>query len=169
VSPRTTCTGTTSYPRELSSLEIFGRFSIALLEKKQSNATDPSLRHMFRDEATYGPDTDKFIPERFLKPGVKDPNAAFGFGRRYRFFRWCLYGFANIQLQNLSRAIHGRQFCVHRHRFHPQGIRHHTCTRQQWKRDTGRGRLHVRIHVVGFLATSSENAVTRSISPFQTP
>ena len=37
---------------------------------------------MLHDEQKYGPDTDKFIPERFLVPGVKDPGAAFGFGRR---------------------------------------------------------------------------------------
>ncbi|KAJ7258216.1 cytochrome P450 [Mycena rebaudengoi] len=38
------------------------------------------------DEATYGPDTDKFIPERWLKDGALDPtmnpDPAFGFGRR---------------------------------------------------------------------------------------
>ncbi|KAF8525402.1 cytochrome P450, partial [Gautieria morchelliformis] len=31
---------------------------------------------------TYGTDTDKFQPERFLVPGMKDPNPAFGYGRR---------------------------------------------------------------------------------------
>ncbi|KAF8478751.1 cytochrome P450 [Gautieria morchelliformis] len=41
-----------------------------------------NIWHMLHDEQAYGPDTDKFIPERFLVPGVKDPNAAFGFGRR---------------------------------------------------------------------------------------
>ncbi|KAF8513930.1 cytochrome P450 [Hysterangium stoloniferum] len=38
--------------------------------------------HILHDEKMYGPDTDKFIPERFLKPGVKEPTATFGFGRR---------------------------------------------------------------------------------------
>jgi len=37
---------------------------------------------MLRDENTYGPHTDEFIPERFLKAGVKDPDVGFGFGRR---------------------------------------------------------------------------------------
>ncbi|KAJ7258206.1 cytochrome P450 [Mycena rebaudengoi] len=41
---------------------------------------------ILHDEATYGPDTDKFIPERWLKDGALDPamnpDPAFGFGRR---------------------------------------------------------------------------------------
>ncbi|KAF8918429.1 cytochrome P450 [Mucidula mucida] len=42
---------------------------------------------MLRDEAVYGPRTDKFDPERFLKdgrlnPDIPHPNEAFGFGRR---------------------------------------------------------------------------------------
>ncbi|KAJ7243050.1 cytochrome P450 [Mycena rebaudengoi] len=42
---------------------------------------------VLHDEETYGPNTDQFIPERWLKdgeldPDVKDPDAAFGFGRR---------------------------------------------------------------------------------------
>jgi cytochrome P450 len=40
-------------------------------------------RQILHDEATYGPDTDDFNPERFLKPGVNYPNAAFGYGRRW--------------------------------------------------------------------------------------
>ncbi len=44
-------------------------------------------RAMLRDEAVYGPRTDKFDPERFLKdgrlnPDIPHPNEAFGFGRR---------------------------------------------------------------------------------------
>ena len=38
-------------------------------------------RHMLHDETVYGPETDKFLPERFLNPGI-DPTIAFGFGRR---------------------------------------------------------------------------------------
>ncbi|KAJ7486669.1 cytochrome P450 [Mycena latifolia] len=43
---------------------------------------------ILHDEATYGPDTDKFIPERWLtvdgkiNPTIREPTAAFGFGRR---------------------------------------------------------------------------------------
>ncbi|KAF8465421.1 cytochrome P450 [Gautieria morchelliformis] len=37
---------------------------------------------ILHDEAVYGPNTDDFIPERFLDPNVKYPNAAFGYGRR---------------------------------------------------------------------------------------
>lgn len=43
---------------------------------------------VLHDEATYGPDTDKFIPERWLTPdgqinaAIPEPHAAFGFGRR---------------------------------------------------------------------------------------
>ncbi|KAH9940664.1 cytochrome P450 [Amylocystis lapponica] len=42
---------------------------------------------LLRDEKTYGPDTESFIPERFLGPDGKrndiaDPEAYFGYGRR---------------------------------------------------------------------------------------
>ncbi|KAF8512711.1 cytochrome P450 [Gautieria morchelliformis] len=37
---------------------------------------------MLHDEATYGADADTFRPERFLTPGMRDPIAAFGYGRR---------------------------------------------------------------------------------------
>ncbi|KAJ7486679.1 cytochrome P450, partial [Mycena latifolia] len=43
---------------------------------------------LLHDEAAYGPDTDKFIPERWLtadgkiNPAIREPTAAFGFGRR---------------------------------------------------------------------------------------
>ena len=45
-----------------------------------------SNRTLLHDEAKYGADTDKFYPERFLTAGVKDPNPAFGYGRRYEPF-----------------------------------------------------------------------------------
>ncbi|KAF8512772.1 cytochrome P450 [Gautieria morchelliformis] len=38
--------------------------------------------HILQDETKYGVDTDKFQPERFLDPDLKDPNIAFGYGRR---------------------------------------------------------------------------------------
>ncbi|KAF8515735.1 cytochrome P450 [Gautieria morchelliformis] len=37
---------------------------------------------MLHDETMYGPRPEHFEPERFFRPGVKDPSAAFGFGRR---------------------------------------------------------------------------------------
>ncbi|KAF8510633.1 cytochrome P450 [Gautieria morchelliformis] len=37
---------------------------------------------ILHDETVYGPDTEHFEPERFLRPGARDPSAAFGFGRR---------------------------------------------------------------------------------------
>ncbi|KIJ32959.1 hypothetical protein M422DRAFT_183844, partial [Sphaerobolus stellatus SS14] len=39
---------------------------------------------ILQDEADFGPDTDKFIPERFLQAGIRSPGntGAFGFGRR---------------------------------------------------------------------------------------
>ncbi|KAF8574681.1 cytochrome P450 [Ramaria rubella] len=37
---------------------------------------------ILRDENRFGPDPDAFNPDRFLKPGVAEPVAAFGFGRR---------------------------------------------------------------------------------------
>ncbi|KAF8518587.1 cytochrome P450 [Gautieria morchelliformis] len=42
---------------------------------------DDLFTHLLHDK-TYGTDTDKFQPERFLVPGMKDPNPAFGYGRR---------------------------------------------------------------------------------------
>ncbi|KIJ40664.1 hypothetical protein M422DRAFT_173338 [Sphaerobolus stellatus SS14] len=43
-----------------------------------------SLRELLHDEADFGPDTDKFIPERFFNPAARDPalTGAFGYGRR---------------------------------------------------------------------------------------
>ncbi|KAF8576950.1 cytochrome P450, partial [Ramaria rubella] len=37
---------------------------------------------MLQDERTYGPEIEKFKPERFLDPTVQYPLPAFGFGRR---------------------------------------------------------------------------------------
>jgi len=37
---------------------------------------------MLHDENVYGVEPEKFKPERFLQPGVKDPIHAFGFGQR---------------------------------------------------------------------------------------
>ncbi|KAF8500025.1 cytochrome P450 [Gautieria morchelliformis] len=37
---------------------------------------------ILHDETVYGPDTEHFEPERFLRQGARDPSAAFGFGRR---------------------------------------------------------------------------------------
>ncbi|KIJ23555.1 hypothetical protein M422DRAFT_195788, partial [Sphaerobolus stellatus SS14] len=39
---------------------------------------------ILQDEAVFGPDTDKFMPERFLQVGIRSPGntGAFGFGRR---------------------------------------------------------------------------------------
>ncbi|KAF8531385.1 cytochrome P450, partial [Gautieria morchelliformis] len=39
-------------------------------------------REMLHDKNMYGPNTEHFEPERFLRPGVRDPSASFGFGRR---------------------------------------------------------------------------------------
>jgi cytochrome P450 len=39
-------------------------------------------RAILHDENMYGANTEHFEPERFLRPGVRDPSAAFGFGRR---------------------------------------------------------------------------------------
>ncbi|KIJ40650.1 hypothetical protein M422DRAFT_173441 [Sphaerobolus stellatus SS14] len=39
---------------------------------------------LLHDEASFGPDTDKFIPERFFNPAARDPalTGAFGYSRR---------------------------------------------------------------------------------------
>ena len=41
-------------------------------------------RQLLHDENDFGPDVEKFIPERFLRPGIRDPasTGSFGFGRR---------------------------------------------------------------------------------------
>jgi len=41
-------------------------------------------RGLLHNETDFGPNIDKFQPERFLKPGVRDPasTGAFGYGRR---------------------------------------------------------------------------------------
>jgi len=43
------------------------------------------FRDLLRDEAEFGPEPDKFMPERFLNKGVRDPlgAGAFGYGRRF--------------------------------------------------------------------------------------
>ncbi|KAF8510113.1 cytochrome P450 [Hysterangium stoloniferum] len=57
--------------------DIYGEFFIP-----KGSILVGNVWHIFHDEKNYGPNTHKFIPERFLKPGVKDPIASFGFGRR---------------------------------------------------------------------------------------
>lgn len=48
----------------------------------------PNLWALLHQESVFGPDTDKFIPERFLQPDgqlnpdILDLDIAFGFGRR---------------------------------------------------------------------------------------
>jgi len=39
---------------------------------------------LLHDENDFGPNTDKFIPERFFTPGIRDPanTGTFGYGRR---------------------------------------------------------------------------------------
>ena len=49
---------------------------------QESSRHDVVSRTILHDERLYGPNTEMFIPERFLKPGVQDPIAQFGFGRR---------------------------------------------------------------------------------------
>ncbi|KAF8493347.1 cytochrome P450 [Gautieria morchelliformis] len=64
-------------PHRLTQDDVFGDYFIPAGTILIANAW-----HILRDEATYGVDTDKFKPERFLVPGVKDPAAVFGYGRR---------------------------------------------------------------------------------------
>ena len=62
---------------------------------------------MLHDEATYGLETDRFKPERFLVPGVRDPTAAFGFGRRYG-FRNVVVRMQDEVLTSMCRLCPGR-------------------------------------------------------------
>ena len=67
-------------------------------------------RTLLRDKATYGADTDKFYPERFLAQGMKDPNPAFGYGRRYT-KRFDIYVCFKLMLSFIrNRICAGRYF-----------------------------------------------------------
>jgi cytochrome P450 len=55
-----------------------------ILYRDQCLKRDRAILH---DEETYGPNTDKFFPDRWIKdeeldPEMKEPDPAFGFGRR---------------------------------------------------------------------------------------
>jgi hypothetical protein len=73
-----TSMGIISYLQEVLSWEMHG----SRLSETSGLQLTYQVRHMLHDESIYGPDTDKFLPERFLAPGMKDPTVAFGFGRR---------------------------------------------------------------------------------------
>jgi hypothetical protein len=65
------------------------------------------------DEATYGPNTDEFIPERWLtddgriNTAMRDPSAAFGFGRRICPVRHVFF-FLNYTTHSPSASDQGR-------------------------------------------------------------
>lgn len=67
---------TTAFPHRLTQDDIVGDYFIPAGTMILGNAWG-----ILHSEATYGPDTMAFKPERFLH-GMKDPAAAFGFGRR---------------------------------------------------------------------------------------
>ena len=58
---------------------------------------------MLHDETVYGPETDKFLPERFLNPGMKNPTMGFGFGRRQVLVN-CDVQASEQTLKSMSRA-----------------------------------------------------------------
>ncbi|KAF8507550.1 cytochrome P450, partial [Gautieria morchelliformis] len=64
-------------PHRVTRDDVFGKYFIPA-----GTIVIGNTWHLLRDEATYGVDTDKFKPERFLASGVKDPAAGFGYGRR---------------------------------------------------------------------------------------
>ncbi|GJJ05860.1 hypothetical protein Clacol_000047 [Clathrus columnatus] len=53
----------------------------------------------------YGEDVDDFNPARFLKDGVKDPDVAFGFGRRVCPGRWMADSQLFIMIATILQAF----------------------------------------------------------------
>ncbi|KAF8521782.1 cytochrome P450 [Hysterangium stoloniferum] len=69
---------TIAIPHRLMQDDVVGQYFIPAGTIVQGNAWG-----ILHSEAMYGPDTMEFKPERFLhSPDMKDPAAAFGFGRR---------------------------------------------------------------------------------------
>ncbi|KAF8523756.1 cytochrome P450 [Hysterangium stoloniferum] len=69
---------TTAVPHRLMQDDVVGQYFIPAGTMVLGNAWG-----ILHSEAMYGPDTMEFKPERFLHaPDMKDPAAAFGFGRR---------------------------------------------------------------------------------------
>ncbi|KAF8523968.1 cytochrome P450 [Hysterangium stoloniferum] len=64
-------------PHRLSQDDVIGKYFLPAGTLVVGNAWN-----LLHSEAIYGPDPHKFRPERFLVKGVKDPDYAFGFGKR---------------------------------------------------------------------------------------
>ncbi|KAF8516743.1 cytochrome P450 [Hysterangium stoloniferum] len=74
-------------PHRLNRDDIVGNYFIPAGTVVWGNSRCQYYRIHFSEEilhseATYGPDAATFEPERFLRSGVRDPDPAFGFGRR---------------------------------------------------------------------------------------
>ncbi|KAF8526656.1 cytochrome P450 [Hysterangium stoloniferum] len=67
----------TGFPHCVTQDDVVGNYFIPAGTMLFGNSWE-----ILHSEALYGPETDKFKPERFLQPGVIEPNAAFGYGRR---------------------------------------------------------------------------------------
>ncbi|KAF8514691.1 cytochrome P450 [Hysterangium stoloniferum] len=65
------------FPHRLSQDDVIGNYFLPAGTLVFGNAWE-----LLHSETAYGPDPDKFRPERFLVEGVKDPEHAFGFGKR---------------------------------------------------------------------------------------
>ena len=72
--------------RALKGATVVGSIWYASLQSTPEISTNYLLRAVMRDETLYGPDVEKFNPDRFMKTGEDSPphpeQYAFGFGRR---------------------------------------------------------------------------------------
>ena len=81
-----------------------------LMNFRFSTDRSPLSRAILHDEKLFGQNTNSFVPERFLKDGVRDPTAAFGFGRRYvrlsfgRFHLWVTLPAGYVRVNIWHRA-----------------------------------------------------------------
>ncbi|KAF8514704.1 cytochrome P450 [Hysterangium stoloniferum] len=66
-----------AFPHRLSQDDVIGNYFLPAGTLVFGNAWE-----LLHSETAYGPDPDKFRPERFLVEGIKDPEHAFGFGKR---------------------------------------------------------------------------------------
>ncbi|GJJ06884.1 hypothetical protein Clacol_001080 [Clathrus columnatus] len=86
----------TAAPHVLTQDDIVGEYFIPAGTWVLGNSWE-----ILHEKEVYGEDADTFNPERYFRPGVKDPIAAFGYGRRY----------------DMPRPIPLREYLIHHYSF----------------------------------------------------